>query len=1810
MKKIIKNSKYNIYKGLALTLCLCMLITGIIGIFPALATDYLGVAEWMLFDKNNSQIGAVNLWNQGSWNASSVQDAYIILPKRDLSKTTTSAVASELVSDYRVSVSANSGHRYKITAANYNPSKSTEGELWFFNLTINTEGDKLRWNWNASDVTFNVVVPDVNGPSTYTRVANWRIVTASDGQEVVEAGYGNSTVALPGRITGDQAATYADTLLKRYRLQVRMEYEGSYTSASTYNIRRIDYAGFDGSKYKYKIITKDTFVWTNNNSVEFYVTIKDINAAGERYNMSHTWGLVGDFTKTIAVGNALHLTDVDYENDVKGKETGYAATLKARFAQVRVQQGEGSWPWHTSDIQEIEYIGSGNMATESRPAAVYRIKVYDDFYDTNGKKIDYFDIVIYGPTDFGDLSEITVTPREPDGVEMNLFDYWPVTDNPLDEKGNPWKKVENWEPEDEKYNGGINNGHALKFFYTSPTNKNPGDQATLDKIASYGVWNHSTEDARQNVTGIVEKSLYNGFPKLNLNSKSGSDIWSDFTKSTAKNLRDDLKAAKPDGTTARTESLAYLFDPTKEHPGKASYTNVSGLLQMNQYGYYYYDSKLNFAEFDTNTHEFLLYNNWGVKPGGNSPDGQFFPFNNIEQVFSGAEDRKLIPREDINSRDEIFNHFFGFTMEVSFQQPANGQVNHGYTGQDMIFRFAGDDDVWIFVDDVLVLDLGGVHSGVYGDINFATGQVRTGLMANGDNVSEDNVAGAEGALMADHMPDGGTAQWENTTLVKLFEDAGAKSTTTWKGVTFADNTLHTIKLFYMERGHWDSNFAMYFNLQPEIPHRIYKVNEGGEPLPDAEFDLYEAEKIDSSYKEGETYHTSSEFKIKDESSPLAALTTGDDGYVLFPGNIDFAERAGNGQKYYILQEKKAPAGYKNMRYNIVLEYNSERNVFNVLNQYETGSYASFSAIIEDNEPTLEYALLDVTENTTDDNTAVDFRIDKTGIPIRQEHQKHALMFAVPMIYTDLGNGTRWHPIYGSNTEGYHAIDLYQPEEFFNAPSNKKYKSEDLNNPASEGYQEAQAWAARKGKDASEFFDSDDNKKYQSDDFDNPASEGFQEAWRWALRHNLLATALRQTSYTSSAPDWYFQSELVSDIINGKTESKLRFTSILRNLPGDSNRYLVHRENGDQNMNGADLRLVALLVDDEAIASILSYDKENPVDVATVNNWDDKTKYAKLEAFLQRPIFNGLNYEDNWDERFDPATGYDLPIVKGILNAAYTENGDSTRNQGVNLANINSFTRYYGSVIYIPNVRRELRLLKQNTTGNPLSGARFGLFDTFTKAALYDPLQPDEAYKPYTTGTTDAEGMLIFNIDGSTNGTPGSAYVNWEQIRGEDDDALFWIKELTPPAGYKRNESIVQVYAGDTAVFANASAYKPDIKYKGDGSVESVTPVLIDNDIVGLVPSGTLNEEGNQKLAELQSGGTYNTDKVTVRATIGHLYQTMQKYADSMLNTTLLDVDTRDSLYIASTGADDFNKPESGRYGNWHRVEKEGYDGHHRHFWGNAVRYTSSDYSIDHKRVDNDSPSVFSTTENGYLFMTPTQTRDELFREQHKGERSTLNSRRDILYMNDGTPVDISGVFAPVNVIVMQDEADLPGALSVGKTVTDDPNEQKRSFKFKVTLTHTNMELIGDSYPYRALGGVDESGAIKWTRTDDALIGEFELSNEQTITIYNLPEGTIFTVEEIYDGEDYADDYTLDRVDTSSTDTTVDEDKKAHGTIIEDTTKGVQFVNKPLAAPTETPSVDLPSTGGRGVTWLVLLGSFMLTMVIVYQISRKRKKQIL
>lgn len=247
------------------------------------------------------------------------------------------------------------------------------------------------------------------------------------------------------------------------------------------------------------------------------------------------------------------------------------------------------------------------------------------------------------------------------------------------------------------------------------------------------------------------------------------------------------------------KSLGYLFGAGGN--GVTGYTAANTLLRLNDKGQYYYNSAENAVDFNTATNQFIVrtYRERG-QTTANQQQGQyydFFPFT----YWNGSTIVNPDSAHWYNYNNTVeVDYWYGMTMEASFSMPQSGHVN----GQEnMVFEFSGDDDVWVFIDDVLVLDLGGTHGVVSGSINFATGEVQQYLDWGGANSASTGTSYPTNLearfLAAGRTPNGGWSASEGT-----------------HGKVFADYTEHTIKFYYLERATSCANCKILFNM-PILP---------------------------------------------------------------------------------------------------------------------------------------------------------------------------------------------------------------------------------------------------------------------------------------------------------------------------------------------------------------------------------------------------------------------------------------------------------------------------------------------------------------------------------------------------------------------------------------------------------------------------------------------------------------------------------------------------------------------------------------------------------------------------------------------------------------------------------------------------------------------------------------------------------------------------------------------------------------------------------------------------------------------------------
>ena len=577
------------------------------------------------------------------------------------------------------------------------------------------------------------------------------------------------------------------------------------------------------------------------------------------------------------------------------------------------------------------------------------------------------------------LTDHIVAGINPPNTTVNLFDYWVDRDggNPLikdntDQERNDLlattdmhKNTAN-EPVDrngvEDWNRGINQGRLLLFgdgnIHAGFWNKGAGAGS------GYGA-------AKAGMPGIIKPVLgTDGYPVMNTPDMknmldgyqgildyqlcgdhiAGSDT---LISDSPQNISKTVIANWNNGSA----SLDYLFDPQTPNQYKRSYENATGLFQLDNNGYYYYDMRQNFAEYNSDSGEFVLYDAPAVDRTDLNPltglrsVGNFFPFNTGAQVFDQVDQAtgKLSSNASIGSSNltttaGYMNHHLGMTVNIDFRQPLEGKINTGSSSNiPMTFQFSGDDDVWIFIDDVLVLDLGGIHSEIYGTIDFSDGTIRVGQSwkTNGFPYNADGTVDLNKLYQ-----DAGTVL--TTTLLDQFTAAKKEKTVLWNNNTFASNTSHTLKMFYLERGNYDSSLALRFNLQPMLYQQIAKVDQNGKLVGGVEFDLVPAElttadaagAIECLYTDNNA-HSSGEFFVRQsENRALVHIVTNADGTTRFlddEGNyFNFADR---GRQYYILKETRTPDGYRSLPIDVVLFYDPSTSMLSVANRWTTGAYA-------------------------------------------------------------------------------------------------------------------------------------------------------------------------------------------------------------------------------------------------------------------------------------------------------------------------------------------------------------------------------------------------------------------------------------------------------------------------------------------------------------------------------------------------------------------------------------------------------------------------------------------------------------------------------------------------------------------------------------------------------------------------------------------------------------------------------------------------------------------------------------------------------
>ena len=414
-------------------------------------------------------------------------------------------------------------------------------------------------------------------------------------------------------------------------------------------------------------------------------------------------------------------------------------------------------------------------------------------------------------------------------------------------------------------------------------------------------------------------------------------------------------------TAERTSShlsLKNIFEPAANAPSnfkRDTYVeNANHLFLQSVYdstGYYYYSCFYNFATLPAGSSDFKVYEQVGT-PNLTAGDffyqrGNFMPFNDLDptksrdNLYQGGQQEQLLDDTNPRKNEDLYglkgntrDYFFGMIMEAKFEQGPEGMSEYG---DPMVFEFNGDDDMWVYVDDVLLLDIGGIHDAFHGKINFATGRITVDSQSTTSTVPYHDGSYSVSTLrvkdgqaityikeqywQAQRFPDG--TPWTDISDAKandFFTNGGVDEYGQLIG-TYKDYSTHDMKMFYMERGAGASNLQIRFNM-PVVKNDSFRVKKQlnqtatGEDIQSKYSDTafyYKAfvkKPGNSSQYTQCTYQDYKDTAVYDDGTPVVWQSDGNGGFtdlfIVKPGQTAIFPVQNSQYSYYVQEVEPVP----------------------------------------------------------------------------------------------------------------------------------------------------------------------------------------------------------------------------------------------------------------------------------------------------------------------------------------------------------------------------------------------------------------------------------------------------------------------------------------------------------------------------------------------------------------------------------------------------------------------------------------------------------------------------------------------------------------------------------------------------------------------------------------------------------------------------------------------------------------------------------------------------------------------------------------
>lgn len=342
-----------------------------------------------------------------------------------------------------------------------------------------------------------------------------------------------------------------------------------------------------------------------------------------------------------------------------------------------------------------------------------------------------------------------------------------------------------------------------------------------------------------------------------------------------------------------TDIGMFRSDDTNNTYGKTIYTRVGLPFQ--------YDKSTNYYTFDSNT---MSAHFTDKNPAGSDTNLTYGTtpqtISNLDAQGKTDNTNSWLPfNTGSTATTSTADYYFGMQAAIPFSMTANGKMNvNDENSEDIQFDFSGDDDVWVFVDGKLVLDLGGIHNELAGSMNFAK---NTWSITKGDgndtNVSTKPVGDVKNAAM----------------FGKLFNDDKGTGVLGTDRTTFAATTSHTLTVFYLERGAGASNCKIKFNLPMEdsvsVTKQISKTDSANANISEDSWTSLNNHAFTFKLFKDDTPVVNTNYSIVDESGQTVGTgTTTKDGTFTLKNNQTakfVGQMLESGNTYYVTEVQES-----------------------------------------------------------------------------------------------------------------------------------------------------------------------------------------------------------------------------------------------------------------------------------------------------------------------------------------------------------------------------------------------------------------------------------------------------------------------------------------------------------------------------------------------------------------------------------------------------------------------------------------------------------------------------------------------------------------------------------------------------------------------------------------------------------------------------------------------------------------------------------------------------------------------------------------